>query len=92
MSNTAITNPQKKPKPRKSRKVNVGKQTKFRQLWDQRNTDRNDFRKRTGFPNPTVSDLLNGRLNFTLRILSRICSYYNCTPNDVIDYETWIKK
>lgn len=80
-------------KARKKYKLKViGKQTKLRILFDQRGVDRAKFCKATKLHASDASNLINGKVNMTLRTLQTVCKYLDCTPNDIIDYEPWMRR
>jgi DNA-binding Xre family transcriptional regulator len=39
----------------------------------------------------TINKFVNGYHNCTLARIKSLCKFHNCTPNDIIEFEPWLK-
>jgi DNA-binding Xre family transcriptional regulator len=39
-----------------------------------------------------LSQIKNGKQNFTIDTLRKLCNILKCSPNDILDWEIWIQE
>lgn len=81
MPGKAEKTPKQKPAP----------QTKFQQLLAERDLSQQQVADGTGLNKSQVSLIANGRQNMTVLLLAKVCIFLNCTPNDILPWELWLK-
>lgn len=79
--------PRKKvPKPLPSPK------TKFQLVLQERNLSQQDIADATKLHKAQISLIANGRKNYTMLTLMKLCMFLNCAPNDILPWELWLEK
>lgn len=68
----------------------MAKNTKINRLMLERGIEGKDVCKGTGLNKAQVSLIANGRQNITMATLVKLCRFFKCTPNEVLDYEKWL--
>ena len=68
------------------------KNTKLAHLLLSKGLSSRDVIESTGINKAHVSLIKNGYQNMTIQTLKKLCSYLNCSPNDILDWEEWLKK
>lgn len=81
MPGKADKTPKEKPAP----------QTKFQQILLERNISQQQVADGTKLNKSQVSLIANGRQNMTVLVLAKLCIFLNCTPNDILPWELWLK-
>lgn len=65
------------------------KNTKIAQLLLSRGISSRDVVKSTGLNKAHISVIKNGYQNITMATLKKLCIFFKCTPNDILDYQAW---
>lgn len=66
--------------------------TKIAKLMTERGIKGTDLEKGAKLNKCHVSMVKNGKQNMTLLTIKKLCLFFKCTPNDILDYENWKKK
>ncbi len=69
--------------------MGTGKNTKFTRFLKKKGMNMDALAKDLGVKNPTLSLFNGGYHNYNIALLKRLVIYYDCTPNDLIDFGEW---
>jgi len=70
---------------------NTKKDTKFARLLLSKGVSGIDIRKATGLVPSQISMIRNGYQNITTVTLVKLCVFFKCSPNDILDWEKWLE-
>lgn len=65
------------------------KNTKIARLLLAKEISSKDIVEATGINKTHISLIMNGHQNMTIETLKKLCKFLNCSPNDLLDWETW---
>jgi DNA-binding Xre family transcriptional regulator len=66
--------------------------TKYKLYLKANNISQREVVKATGKDKGAISNFANNYSNVTLKMIRDLCKFHNCTPNDIIEFEPWLKK
>lgn len=70
----------------------MAQKTKYKEFLIKMNISQVTVSKQTGLTKPILNLIVNGYSNMTLNTLKKLCKFHQCSPNDIIDWEGWVKK
>ena len=67
----------------------MGKQTKLSALLIERDISSKDVVNGAKLNKTHMSLIKNGYQNITMGTLKKLCKFFKCSPNDILDWEGW---
>lgn len=66
--------------------------TKLSTYLQQRGITSKEVAEAMGVKKGYMSNVKNGYQNMTLATLKKLCTHLKCSPNDILDWESWSEK
>jgi DNA-binding Xre family transcriptional regulator len=70
----------------------MAQNTKLARLMLERGISSQDVTKALKFSKGNFSLIKNGYQNITTATLKKLCKFFKCSPNDLLDWEPWLEE